>query len=79
MRFKTGSEQNIMNLIHQSVNHRRFGIGTVTAQDDNSLTVEFSSKTCRFIYPDAIVSNILPLEDESVRFALMRSICRIQG
>jgi len=61
-----------MNIIHQRVQHRQFGAGTVTAQDENSVTVEFQSKTCRFIYPDAIVSNILPLVDASVRSAVIK-------
>ena len=46
------------------VKHSVFGVGTITAQDDKYLTVEFANKTSRFIYPDAF-EKFIKAEDPS--------------
>ena len=39
------------NLLNKKVRHfGRYGVGTVIEQNDTSITVEFSEKTCKFQY-----------------------------
>lgn len=40
-----------MNLINIKVKHITFGTGTVTAQDDKYISVEFAARTSKFVYP----------------------------
>jgi hypothetical protein len=42
-----------MNVIGKLVNHKSFGIGTVTELTDRIITVSFYGNAKRFIYPDA--------------------------
>jgi len=44
-----------MNLVNLKVIHQTNGIGTVIAQSDNQITVEFSVRTSKFVYPNAFV------------------------
>lgn len=55
------------------VKHPVFGVGTITAQDDKYLTVEFANKTSRFIYPDAF-EKFIKAEDPSVQDEIIRNI-----
>lgn len=40
-------------MIGLKVKHSTLGVGEITAKDDNYVTVAFSSKTTKFLYPDA--------------------------
>ena len=42
-----------MNLLNTRVMHKTLGCGIVRAQNESRITVEFSSKTCTFEYPEA--------------------------
>ena len=59
-----------MNLVGMKVKHKVFGAGTVTAYEEANdgtkssyVTVEFSSKTSKFLYPDAF-GKFITVEDE---------------
>ena len=67
-----------MNLIKQKVTHRVYGIGTITEQDDKSVTVKFKTKICRFIYPDAFTAYITAV-DESIQAAVIKGITDVQA
>ena len=64
-----------MNLINERIKHITLGTGTIIAQDDRYITVEFSSKTSRFQYPgpDTFVK-FLRAEDESIQVAILQEI-----
>ena len=55
------------------VKHSVFGVGTVTAQDDKYLTIEFANKTSRFIYPD-VFEKFIRAEDPAVQDEIIRNI-----
>lgn len=44
-----------MNIVHEQVNHLKFGTGTITAQDSSTVTVKFSKEygSKKFLYPSA--------------------------
>ena len=42
-----------MNVIGKMVNHKTFGVGTVTELTDTIITISFRGTEKRFIYPDA--------------------------
>ncbi len=42
-----------MNVIGKTVNHKIFGLGTVTELTDTTITISFRGAEKRFIYPDA--------------------------
>lgn len=48
-----------MNLVNLKVIHQTNGIGTVIAQSDNQITVEFSVRTSKFVYPSAFVGFLI--------------------
>lgn len=50
-----------------------FGIGTVIAFDNKYITVEFSNKTTKFLYPDAF-EKYIKAEDESVQKNILENI-----
>jgi hypothetical protein len=47
-----------MNVMHEQVNHLKFGTGTITAQDSSTVTVKFSKEygSKKFLYPSAFKS-----------------------
>lgn len=45
-----------MYLVNQIVVHKAFGKGTVIAQNGENITVHFSDKECKFIYPDVFAT-----------------------
>lgn len=54
------------NLLNKKVRHfGRYGVGTVIEQNDTSITVEFSEKTCKFQYPAAF-EKFLTAEDKNI-------------
>ncbi len=64
-----------MDLLNKRVKHITLGVGTIVAQDDKYITVEFASKTSRFQYtsPDTFVK-FLRAEDESIQVAILQEI-----
>lgn len=62
-----------MNLVNQKVKHLTFGTGTVVKQKNGYVTVQFTSKTSDFVYPNAF-ENFLKIEDISVRTSILREI-----
>ena len=64
-----------MDLLNKQVKHITLGVGTIVAQDDKYITVEFASKTSRFQYPapDTFVK-FLRAEDESIQVAILQEI-----
>lgn len=66
-----------MNLINLNVNHKVFGSGVVIDSTENSLTVQFSSKTAKFTYPDAFESYLVA-EDVDVQKAIESEIAAVK-
>lgn len=62
-----------MNLLNNKVKHINFGLGTVIAQDDKYISVEFAAKTSMFGYPDAF-TKFLQAEDTTVQAAILQEI-----
>lgn len=64
-----------MNLINSKVKHLSLGAGTVVAQDDNYISVEFSAKTSKFTYPGPdTFTKFLQAEDPAVQAAIIQEI-----
>ncbi len=64
-----------MNLMNQKVKHKMLGVGTVTGQDDNYITVAFTSKTSKFQYPHIdTFAKYLIAEDAIVQEAILKEI-----
>lgn len=62
-----------MNLIDSKVMHITLGAGTVIAQDASHVTVAFTNKTSKFVYPDAFTS-FLTCESPTVQAAILQEI-----
>ncbi|MBR5310988.1 MAG: hypothetical protein IKU42_07695 [Oscillospiraceae bacterium] len=68
-----------MDLVGMKVRHKVFGAGTVTAFDESEggksgyVTVEFSAKTSKFLYPDAF-EKFLTVENEEVNTSILEEI-----
>lgn len=53
----------MVSLINKQVKHTgTLGVGTVTKQDDKYITVEFASKTSKFMYPAAFEKFLAPVD-----------------
>ena len=55
-----------MELIGLKVKHTVFGVGMITEKDGNYITVEFTAKTTKFVYPDAF-EKFIKAEDSVVQ------------
>lgn len=68
-----------MDIMNEQVKHLKFGAGTVTAQDETTLTVEFSAEygSKKFLYPSAFKS-FLDLCDPSAKERMGNEIERFQ-
>lgn len=53
-----------MNLINEKIKHKTLGEGTVIACDGNYITIEFPTKTSKFLYPAAFEKFITPADPE---------------
>ena len=62
-----------MELIGLKVKHTVFGVGTITENDGNYITVEFAAKTTKFVYPDAF-EKFIKAEEPSVQQAITDEI-----
>ena len=68
-----------MNVIHEQVNHLKFGTGTITAQDSSTVTVKFSKEygSKKFLYPSAF-KLFLDLCDPSIKERMSNELQLIQ-
>lgn len=69
-----------MDLVGMKVKHKTFGAGTITAfepanaeQNSGYVTVEFSAKTSKFLYPDAVGKFII-LENEEAQAKVVSEV-----
>lgn len=62
-----------MELIGLKVKHAVFGAGVITEMEGNYITVEFASKTTKFVYPDAF-EKFIKAEDSVLQQAIMDEI-----
>lgn len=62
-----------MELIGLKVKHAVFGAGVITEMEGNYITVEFASKTTKFVYPDAI-EKFIKAEDSMLQQAITDEI-----
>lgn len=62
-----------MELIGTKVKHIVFGSGVITEMEDNYITVEFASKTSKFVYPDAF-EKFLEAEQTALQQIILISI-----
>lgn len=60
-------------MVGVKVKHSVFGTGTITEYSNNYIIVEFPSKTCKFVYPDAF-ENFIKAEDESLQSSIINAI-----
>lgn len=60
-------------MVGVKVKHSVFGTGTITEYSNNYIIVEFSSKTCKFVYPDAF-EKFIKAEDETVQNSIISTI-----
>ena len=62
-----------MDIKNQVVKHRTLGKGTIIAQDDKYITVEFSARTSRFMYPGSdVFEKFLTLENADLQAAIIK-------
>lgn len=67
-----------MELIGLKVKHSVFGIGVITEKASNCITVEFTTKTSKFVYPDAF-EKFIKAEDPVVQQAITDEINRVNS
>lgn len=60
-------------MIGTKVKHAVFGSGIITEFDGSYITVEFATKTSKFIYPDAF-EKFIKAEDETVQKTILENI-----
>jgi len=68
-----------MNVMHEQINHLKFGTGMITAQDSSTVTVKFSKEygSKKFFYPSAFKS-YLALCDPSIKERMSNELQLIQ-
>lgn len=62
-----------MNLIGIKVKHTAFGTGIITEQIGNYITVQFTARTTRFVYPDAF-GKFIKAEDSEIHAMIVKGI-----
>ena len=63
----------VMDLLNQKVIHKMLGTGVITAQNENSITVQFRSRVSRFMYPDPnTFHKFLTMADPAVHAAILQ-------
>lgn len=62
-----------MELSGLKVKHSVFGVGTITEKDSNYITVEFATKTTKFVYPNAF-EKFIKAENPAVQQAIIDEI-----
>ena len=61
-----------MDLVNKQVSHKKYGIGTIEAQNDNHLTVKFANEVKKFQYPIAFES-FLQMLDQTLNDVLTQA------
>lgn len=59
----------MIDLLNKKVKHKTFGTGVVSAQDEKYITVDFATKSSKFMYP-AVFEKFLVPEDADVLSAI---------
>ena len=59
----------MIDLINKKIRHGKFGVGTVVEQDERSITVQFSGRISKFVYPTAF-EKFISAEDEDIADAI---------
>ena len=54
-------------LLNKQVKHKTLGIGIVSAQDDKYITVDFATKSSKFMYPAAFEKFLVPVNDDVLK------------
>ncbi|WP_432352508.1 malate synthase [Sporosarcina sp. A2] len=54
-----------MNLVNEEITHKVFGEGNIVGHEESIITIEFSTDTKKFVYPDAF-ENFITLNDSSI-------------
>lgn len=67
-----------MKLIGLKVKHTVFGTGMITEKNGNYITVEFATKTTKFVYPDAF-ENFIKTEDYAAQQAIENEIINLKA
>ena len=62
-----------MDLLNAKIIHKTLGVGSVTEFNGKYLTVEFATKTSRFVYPDAFLT-FIKAEDAGLQSAIIAEI-----
>lgn len=66
-----------MELIGLMVKHAALGVGTITKQDGNFITVAFDAKITKFVYPDAF-EKYIRAEDDDMQAQLLANITEMK-
>ena len=66
-----------MDLSNIKVQHNMLGVGTVIEFDSQYITVQFTDKTSKFVYPDAF-DKFLKAEDPNVQEAIMADVFSVK-
>lgn len=66
-----------MELIGLRVKHATFGVGTITEQDDNYITVAFATKVTKFVSPDAF-EKYIRAEDDDIQTQILANITEMK-
>lgn len=69
----TIKEDNPLDILKLKVKHSTFGVGTIIEFNGNSFTVQFTSKSSRFSYPDAF-EKFLKFEDADIQLKIIEVI-----
>lgn len=64
---------NRTDLINLKVKHSVFGVGVITGISDNYLTIKFSTKESKFVYPDAF-EKFIEADDKAVQAEIIEEI-----
>jgi len=62
-----------MDLLNAKIIHKTLGVGSVTEFNGKYLTVEFATKTSKFVYPDAFLT-FIKAEDAGLQSAIIAEI-----
>lgn len=54
-------------LLNKQVKHKTLGIGVVSAQDDKYITVDFPTKSSKFMYPAAFEKFLVPVDADVLK------------
>lgn len=66
-----------MELIGLRVKYAALGVGTITKQDGNFITVAFDTKITKFVYPDAF-EKYIRAEDDDMQAQLLANITEMK-